>query len=124
MRTTAILAALVNLGIHLALTPMHLEEMPYIGLLFVLGSVLLAGVIAGLVSERDNVRALAWALGSAVCAAEFVLFVVSRTSGLPDGYHETWFGSTEDVLGLVSLAVEALFLACAAVAVDRRHQLQ
>lgn len=114
-RWTAIAAAFVNLGIHLALTPMHLMEMPYIGVLFVIGSALLGAVMVGLASDHNSLRTLAWIGGSVVCVVEFALFVISRTSGLPSGYHETWATSTEDILGLVSLAVEAIFIACAAL---------
>jgi hypothetical protein len=40
-----------------------------------------------------------------------VLFVVSRTFGLPD-YHEAW--TSDSALGLWCLVPEAIFVACAA----------
>lgn len=115
-RWVAVLAAFVNLGIHTALTPMHLAEMRYIGLLFILGSALLAAVIVGLASDHPGLRTAGWLGGSLICVVEMVLYVVSRTGGLPGGYKEGWFGRAEDLLGLASLVVEALFVACAAVA--------
>lgn len=118
-RWIAIAAAFVNLGVHTALTPMHLEEVRYVGVLFILGSTLLGAVIVGLSSDRDSLRTLAWLGGAAVCAVEIVLFVISRTGGLPGGYREAWVGQTEDWLGLASLVVEAVFIACAAHGLTR-----
>lgn len=119
VRWTAITAAFVNLAIHLVLVPMHLAEMLYIGVLFVIGSGLLGMVMVGLASDRDRLRTSAWVGGTLVSAVESVLFVLSRTTGLPGGYHETWATSTEDLLGLTSLAVEVVFIACAVVSVAR-----
>lgn len=113
LRWVAAAAAFVNLGIHLALAPDHLAEMRYIGVLFVIGSALLGMVMAGLASDRDRLRVPAWIGGSAVSAVEFVLFVISRTAGLPGGYLEEWTGSVENYLGLASLFVELVFVACA-----------
>lgn len=112
-RWTAIAATFVNLGIHLELAPAHIAEMLYVGVLFVLASVALGAVMVGLSSERDSLRTPAWIAGSIVCALEFILFVLSRTSGLPLGFRETWTGSTEDLLGLASLFVELVFIVCA-----------
>lgn len=119
VRWTAIAAAFVNLGIHLSMAPDHLTEQLYIGILFVIGSALLGAVMVGLASDRDRLRTPAWVGGALVCAAEFILFVFSRTTGLPQGYHETWAASTEDLLGLASLGVELLFVGCAAFSLTR-----
>ena len=113
-------AAFVNLGIHLALAPAHIGEMPYVGVLFVIASAVLGTVMVGLASDRESVRTPAWAVGTLVCALEFILFVISRTSGLPLGFHETWAGSSEDLLGLASLFVELLFIACAVESLSLR----
>lgn len=115
VRWTAVAAAFVNLGIHLALTPDHLEEKLYIGVLFVIGSGVLGLVMVGLASDRDRLRAPMWVLESVVCAAEFVLFCLSRTTGLPGGYQEEWLGGVESYLGLASLFVELVFVAGALV---------
>lgn len=113
-RWIAIAASFVNLGIHLALSPAHLIEQRYIGVLFVIGSGLLGLVMIGLSTDRDRVRTAAWLLGAVVSAVMFVSFVVSRTTGLPLGYHEAWAAAPEDLLGLASLALELVFLGCAA----------
>ncbi|MGH7919907.1 MAG: hypothetical protein ACREQM_08185 [Candidatus Dormibacteraceae bacterium] len=119
----AIAAAFMNLGIHVALTPMHLSEMPYIGVLFVIASGLLGVVVVGLASDRDRLRTAAWMGGSAVCAAAFIAFVISRTSGLPLGYHEAWMGAIEDLLGLTCLFLELVFLGCAAISLSRQERV-
>lgn len=113
VRWVAVLSAFANLGIHLALVPEHLAEKTYIGVLFVIGSALLGAVMVGLSTDRDHLRTLAWLAGTAICGVMFILFVVSRTSGLPGGYKEGWAGSYENVLGLVSLGLEVVFVAAA-----------
>lgn len=117
-RWVAVGAAFVNLGIHLAMVPDHLAEELYIGVLFIIGSALLGAVMVGLGSDHNSLRTLAWTGGSLVCAVEFVLFVLSRTTGLPGGYLEGWTGSIENYLGLSSLFVELLFIGCAAVSLS------
>lgn len=114
IRWAAIAASFINLGIHLALSPEHLIEKPYIGVLFVIGSGLLGLVTIGLSTDRDRLRTSAWLLGAVVNAVMFVSFLFSRTTGLPLGYHEAWAAAPEDLLGLASLFLELVFLACAA----------
>ncbi|MBV9012509.1 MAG: hypothetical protein JO272_10750 [Pseudonocardiales bacterium] len=114
LRWVAIAAAFINLDIHLVLTSDHLTEKLYIGVLFVIGSALLGLVVIGLASDRDRLRTAAWIGGSVICAVEFILFVLSRSTGLPGGYLEDWLGATEDLLGLACLFVELVFLGCAA----------
>lgn len=121
-RWVAITAAFINLGIHLAMAPDHLAEMPYIGVLFVVGSALLGMVMVGLASDRNQLRTMAWIGGVLVCAVEFIMFVLSRTTGLPLGYHETWASTPEDWLGLASLFVELVFVGCAAASLTTKPQ--
>lgn len=129
-RWTAISATFVNVGIHVAMAPDHIGEMPYIGVLFVIGSALLGAVLIGLSSDHESMRTLAWVGGAVVCAVEVILFVISRTGGLPLGYREGWTGSVENLLGLSSLFVEGVFVACAVISLTRdaardrnRHRL-
>ena len=112
LRWVAIAAALLNLGIHVYLAPMHLEEKPYIGVLFLIGSTALAVAVVGLASDQDRMRTLGWLLGTATSLAMVIAFVLSRTVGLPGNYRETWGTSLEDILGLVSLGLEAVFCGC------------
>lgn len=119
VRWIAIGAAVVNLEIHAVLALDHGREMPYIGVLFVLGAVLLGVVVAGLSSGRDRRRAVSWIAGCFVSAGEAVLFVLSRTVGLPGDYRETWIQTPEDLLGLLSLLAEVIFIVCAAMSLTR-----
>ncbi len=116
VRWTAITMAVVEVCIHAVLAPSHLEEKPYVGVLFVAADVLLAGVVVSLLTGL--VRPVGWLLGAGVCAGMFVGFVLSRTTGLP-GYHETW--SSDHWLGVASLPPEVVFVACAAYAVRFRR---
>jgi hypothetical protein len=122
VRWAAIGSVFVNLGIHLALAPDHLEEKFYIGVLFIIGSALLCMVAVGLASDHDRWRTPAWTGGGLVCAVEFLAFVFSRTTGLPGGYKETWLGETEDLLGLISLFVELVFITAAVVSLTRARR--
>ncbi len=97
----------IELVIHVALAPAHLEEIPYIGALFLLASLLLAAVLAMLLLPHSRAP---WLLGAAICAGMLIAFLISRTLGLP-GYHEAWF--SDDALGLASIPPEVVFIACA-----------
>jgi hypothetical protein len=111
LRTIATACLLVEIGIHMAMTPDHLGEKFYIGVLFVIGTGVLCLAVLGL-GLPGPVRSWSWVLGSAVCVVMFGLFIASRTVGLPAGYLEGWF--TDYALGVVSLPFEVIFVACAA----------
>ncbi|MGH3265683.1 MAG: hypothetical protein ACRDNS_27240, partial [Trebonia sp.] len=100
------------IGIHVALTPMLLEEKFYIGVLFTVGNAAFFAAMLFLISQR--LRLVGWLLGAATCVVEFAGFIASRTTGLPQGYHETWASAPEDLLGLVCLLAEIVFIAAAA----------
>jgi hypothetical protein len=119
LRTIATTCALVEIGIHMAMTPDHLGEKFYIGVLFVIGTGVLCLVVLGL-GVPGPARPWAWLLGSAVSVVMFALFIVSRTIGLPAGYLEGWF--TDYALGIVSLPFEVIFVACAAVTLRVRRE--
>jgi hypothetical protein len=111
-RAAAALIAVVGL-IHLYLAPEYLSEHLYIGCLFVA-----TGVACAFVAPRLWFRGgqAAWLLGAAVAASTLAGFLLSRTVGLP-GFHEAEW----ELLGIVSIVVEALFLV---LAVHReRHAL-
>lgn len=111
VRTVALAMIVVEIAIHAYLAPDHLEEVPYIGVSFVVASVLLTGVALALIVRPAN-RGV-WRSGVALCAGMGVAFVVSRWTGLPD-YHEAW--TSDSGLGLWSLPPELIFLGCAVAA--------
>jgi hypothetical protein len=106
VRFAAALMLAAEIAIHVYLAPDHLAELPYIGVGFVVASVLCAVALLLVLCER---RA-GWLLGTALCVGMAGVFVVSRVVGLPD-YHEAW--TSDSSLGLWSLLPEAGFVALA-----------
>jgi hypothetical protein len=110
-RAAAVVALVVETAVHVYLAPDHLREMPYIGVGFALGAALSVLVLGGMLLARNAVWP--WLFGAVLCAGMAVLFVASRTVGLP-GYKETW--TSDNSLGLLSTATELVVVSCAAVA--------
>ncbi|MFV5996513.1 hypothetical protein ACNPQM_29955 [Streptomyces sp. NPDC056231] len=104
LRGTAAFCALVNAVIHLSLVPSHLTEMPYIGILFLVGSVVMLGVAAGLVLQKQPLGV--WLIGAATSIVMIIGFLLSRTVGLPDYREAGW----EPPYGVLSLVVEGIFV--------------
>ena len=77
LRWLAIMMAAVEVGIHAVLVPVHLKETPYIGVLFIVASVLLTAVLISLLIGR--VRPVGWLVGAAACAGD-----VRRIPAQPD----------------------------------------
>ena len=111
-RSAAALMLAAEIAIHAYLTPDHLQEMPYIGVGFVVASLLCGAALVLVLRDRPS----GWLLGAALCAGMAGLFVVSRAVGLPD-YHEEW--TSDRSLGLWALLPEAVFLALALVRLRR-----
>ena len=98
--------------IHLVLTPEHLEEAAYLGLLFL--SYFAGAVVAAFGIYRG--RRWGWVLGALIAAGALVAYVVSGTVGLPGMEPE---GLLEPV-GVVTKLVETLFLGLFAIALTKR----
>lgn len=97
---TAALAVIAGVA-HVPVTPEHLNEAPYIGVLFIILTVvcvLLAAVL--LISDSP----LAWATLGASCLLAVVAYVVSRTIGLPLMADD--IGNWLEGLGVVSVLTE------------------
>jgi hypothetical protein len=109
-RMIGVATALALSAIHLLEMPEDYEEMPYLGVLFGIGGVLLLAAVVGLV--RRSWTRIAWATGSLVAAGMFAGYVMSRTVGLPGMDVEPW----GEPLGVLSLLLEAVFLVAAAAA--------
>lgn len=109
-RFAGVFTALALAAIHLMEMPEDFGEMPYLGVLFGVGGVLLVASAMGLIRRSAN-RA-AWATGALVAAGMFVGYGISRTVGLPAMDPEPW----GEPLGVLSLVLEAVFLMAAVVA--------
>jgi hypothetical protein len=91
--------------VHLRGAPPHYRVAPYIGVGFVANFI--GALVAAVGLYRDALWG--WLLGALVAGGALVMYVVSRSVGLP-GYEQAvgrWFGP----LGVLSLVVEALFIA-------------
>ena len=104
---TAAVLLVVIAGLHVAAFPVHASEATYIAALFLMYAGASTALAAGVFWRRRG----AWPLAAVLTAAAAVLYVVARTSGLPDYREESW---TDPVgvfpVGLLSLVMEAVFL--------------
>lgn len=107
-------AALVAGAAHVPVIPEHLDEVPYVGRLFV--ALVAACALGALVLVVRDVAAAYVALAVAG-AASVVLFVVSRGPGMPGMPDDV--GDWTNQLGLVSVAAESMLTALAVVALTR-----
>lgn len=103
-RRIAACAALSTGAVHAWLAPEHLKEIPLFGALFLVAACLCADVAMRL-WRSDDLQA--WLVGTTVCTAMAVGYVLSRTVGL-FSMHEGWDG-----LGVLCLLVDGTFLAAA-----------
>jgi hypothetical protein len=115
-RWPAIVLLLVTAGTHLPLVPMHLEEAPYVGALFIALTVA-SLVLAGLLVARDT--SLVWVATGAMTALAVVAFLWSRTVGLPQIGDD--IGNWGEPLGFPALGSEIVATAVAAVALLHHH---
>jgi hypothetical protein len=116
LRWAASVLLLVTAATHIPLVPEHLEEAPYIGVLFIALSV--ASVVLAVVLIVADTPAV-WAATGVMTALAVVAFVVSRTVGLPQIGDD--IGNWTEPLGFPALAAEALAAVVAAVALQRNH---
>ena len=83
-----------------------LDELPYVGVLFI-GLIVSCLLVAEGLIRSDDLRV--WLLAGALAAATILGYVISRTSGLP-GDHDDDVGNWLEPLGLASLLVEGVVI--------------
>ena len=112
----AAILLIVAVGLtHLIGAPPHYRVAPYIGVGFVVNFI--GALVAAVGIYRDALWG--WLLGALVAGGALVLYVVSRSIGLPGFEHAVgrWFGP----LAIISFIVEALFLALFILVVSTRR---
>lgn len=103
------LIALTGL-IHLVEAPDNFEEAAYKGMLFVLNAL---GAVVAAIGIYRNSRTWGWTLGALVAGGAIMMYIISRTVGLPGlGVDDAWLESS----GVAALLAEFLFLAVYAYA--------
>jgi cytochrome bd-type quinol oxidase subunit 2 len=111
-------ALLLVAGIaHIPITPGHLEEAPYIGILFIALTVV-CFALALILLRHDT--ALVWAAVLAVTVAAVLAYLVSRMTALPQIADDV--GNWTEPLGLASITSEFLAAALAAAALASRNR--
>ena len=96
---------LLNGMIHLTEGIEHFGE-DYRHILFLLNT---AGAVVAAIGIARGVRGWGWSLGLFIAAASIVLYIISRTVGLPN----LRIGSWSSTYGILSLIVESLFVVLA-----------
>lgn len=105
---------LITAGVHVPLVPEHLEEAPYVGVLFVaLAATSLVLAVLLLVADTRAV----WAAAGIVALLALVAFLCSRTVGLPQLSDD--IGNWSDPLGYPALLAEFLAAVVAAGVLHR-----
>jgi hypothetical protein len=101
---TGIILVLATGLIHLIEGPENYEEAAYKGILFFLNA---AGAIVAAIGIYRGERVWGWSLGLLVTAGALIMYVISRTVGLPMlGVDDEWL----EPMGAASLLVEGLYV--------------
>jgi hypothetical protein len=109
LRDLVTVALAMSAGVHAALAPEHWRERPLLGIGFVAAAATLGVAVVWLQTAPSR---LAAALAAAVLAGLSVLYLVSRTRGLPVTGREEW-----DAVGVATQALQVVGIAIAAALV-------
>lgn len=96
------LIALTGL-IHLIESPEYFGFATYLGLAFLVNVV---GALVAAIGIYRNRMSWGWILGLIIAGGSFILYMVSRTVGLPGLTESDWL----EPMGVLSLVVEGLFV--------------
>ena len=114
-RGLAVLAALAAGAVHVPVIGEHLEEAPYMGVLFILLTVA-AVLVAVVVWVRDSPAI--YAAGAIICALAVAGYAATRVVAFPDLADDVgnWF----ELLGVAAVVSQAAFVAFALATLHRR----
>ncbi|MBI1279935.1 MAG: hypothetical protein GC179_17545 [Anaerolineaceae bacterium] len=114
----AAIALIVVTGlIHLVTAPENFDEAAYKGMMFMVNGV--AALIAAAGIYRGS-KTWGWGLGLLVAGGAIVMYVVSRTIGLPGiGIDDAWF----EPIGVLSLLVEGIYVVLAIKVLGQRQSI-
>jgi hypothetical protein len=108
----AIVLIIVTGLIHFADAPDNFTEVAYKGVLFIANGI--AAIVAAWGIYRHE--HWGWVLGALVAGGAFVMYIISRTIGLPViGVDDAWF----EPMGVVAMLVEGAFVVLAAISLTR-----
>ena len=110
-RTILATTSLAAGGIHAVVIPEHLRESPLIGLFFAATAVFQIGWAMLIEEGRDRDERLL-SLGAALNGAVVVVWVLSRTVGVPLG-PEPWTPEPKGVLDVIATVLEVVLVATA-----------
>lgn len=113
LRWPTVAALLVAAGAHIPVTPEHLREAPYMGVLFV-GFTAVAFALALVLAVRGTAPAPFIAAG-ALCASAILAYCLTRLVAFPQLADDV--GNWGEPLGVVSIVSEAVVLVLSALAV-------
>lgn len=117
-RSMGILALIASAAAHIPVTPEHLREVPYVGVMFLVLIVACLALAASL-AVRDS--PVAWVATAATTSLAIAAYIVSRSVGLPDMADD--IGNWREPLGIAAITAEALALltaSCALAPLTRR----
>ena len=115
LRWIGALMLLITAGTHVPLIPEHLEEAPYVGVLFILLTVV-SLVFAVLLVGWDSPAV--WTTSGALTLLAVLAFLVSRTIGMPQLGDD--IGNWTEPLGFPAVAAELLATLLAVIALRHR----
>ena len=119
LRWLAAVALAVSGAVHIPVIPMHLQEAPYIGCLFIALTVV-CFVLAGVVLVVDSVAV--WAVSGVVTALAVGAYVLSRSVALPQIGDDV--GNWLEPLGVAAIAAEAATVILSLLALRRTAGVQ
>lgn len=115
LRAIAVTGLLVTAVVHMPVAAEHLNEVPYLGVAFY-GFVLACAAAAGSLLIED--RRIVWVGALALNAAATVVYVVSRTFGLPAASDDR--GDWTNTAGVICVTAQIVVVVACALALRVR----